>query len=225
VNGTVQEVVSKHVAGSPAGMHILVANSKSIVDAHLGPFLTKGTQEALHTETPVEIVGAVETIHGKEYLLAPQLILGGRTVTVRSEKGFLVRAYSPRVAHSKPRIGPGSDGTCNAGTGSGQEVLDVTLISNTKGLPTEYDSWATSNGTLDLQSASLETSSGGYAFFLNLDQQPLAIGGVVNVDSSGGAGGISGAGSVFDINDLGTSYVHQLLNRRALCPLRTNSGS
>jgi hypothetical protein len=102
VNGTVQEVVSKHVAGSPAGMHILVASSKSIVDAHLGPFLTKGTQEALHTGTPVEIVGAVETIHGKEYLLARQLILGGRTVTVRSEKGFLVRAYSPRVAHSKP---------------------------------------------------------------------------------------------------------------------------
>jgi hypothetical protein len=78
-------------------------------------------------------------------------------------------------------------------------------------LLTEYNSWATSNGTLDLQSASLATPSGGYAFFLNLDQQPLAIGGVVKVDNSGGAGGISGAGCVFDINDLGTSYINQLL--------------
>jgi hypothetical protein len=103
-----------------------------------------------------------------------------------------------------PCIGPGSNGTCTAGTGSGQEVLNVSPISSSKGLVTEYDSWATAKGTLDLQSTTLATPSGGYAFSLNLDPYPnyipLVFGGVLNVDNVGGAGNISGNGSIFDIN-------------------------
>jgi hypothetical protein len=102
LNGTIQEVISEHIAGSPAGIHVMVAGSKGIVDAHLGPYLTKDMQEALHAGTPVQIVGAVVTLHGKDYLLARQLIFSGRVVTVRNENGFLVRAYGPRVGRSKP---------------------------------------------------------------------------------------------------------------------------
>jgi hypothetical protein len=101
VNGTVQEVVTKHVAGSPVGMHLLVAGSDGLVDAHVGPYLGKDIQEALHMGLPVQIVGAMEESHGKHYLLARQLIFGGRTVTVRNENGFLARARGPRMAHSK----------------------------------------------------------------------------------------------------------------------------
>ena len=101
LNGTIQEAVSMRVAGSPIGLHLMVASSKGMVNAHLGPFLDKGTQEALHTGTPVQIVGAMETIAGKDYLLARQVIFGGRLVTVRSENGFLVRAHNPRPARSK----------------------------------------------------------------------------------------------------------------------------
>ena len=97
LNGTVQEVVSKRIAGSPIGMHLLVTGPQGLVDAHLGPYLTKDTQEALHTGEPVQIVGAMEKLHGTSYLLARQLIFGGRLVTVRSERGFLLRAHSSRV--------------------------------------------------------------------------------------------------------------------------------
>jgi hypothetical protein len=100
--GTIQEVVSKRIAGIPIGLHLLVASSRGMVDTHLGPFLEKDTQEALHTGTPVQIIGAMETIAGKDYLLARQVIFGGRLVTVRSENGFLVRAPNPRPARSKP---------------------------------------------------------------------------------------------------------------------------
>jgi hypothetical protein len=93
VTGTVQEIVTKHATGSPAGMHLLVIASQGVVDAHIGPFMTKDTQDALHAGTPVQIVGAMTTLHGKDYLLARQLNIGGRTVTIRSEHGFLVVAH------------------------------------------------------------------------------------------------------------------------------------
>jgi hypothetical protein len=102
VNGTVQEVVTKHVPGSPFGMHLLVAGPEGMVDAHVGPYLTRDTQEALHAGLPVEIVGAIEEQDGKSFLLARQLTFGGRMVTVRSENGFLVRARGSRAARSKP---------------------------------------------------------------------------------------------------------------------------
>ncbi len=102
VNGTVQEVVTKRVAGSPVGMHLLVAGPEGVVDAHVGPYLSKDTQEALHAGLPVQIVGAMEEVRGKHYLLARQVILGGRMFTVRTENGFLARARVPRMAGSKP---------------------------------------------------------------------------------------------------------------------------
>jgi hypothetical protein len=103
VNGTVQQVVTKRTRGSMAGMHLLVAGSQGMVDAHVGSFLTKDTREALHMGLPIQIVGAMEQLHGKQYLMARQLIFGGRTVTVRSRTGFLLpgansrRATSPRA--------------------------------------------------------------------------------------------------------------------------------
>jgi hypothetical protein len=83
---------------------------------------------------------------------------------------------------------------------AGVETLDATLVSSAKALITEFDTSASSSGTLDLQT-SMAAPSGGYAFSaagLDSDGFPLALGGVLNVDS---AGAISGTGSIFDIND------------------------
>src|SRR4029077_10627488 len=52
INGTIQSVVSKHTVGSPVGMHLLVSQAESMVDAHVGPFLAKDVQEALHAGLP-----------------------------------------------------------------------------------------------------------------------------------------------------------------------------
>ena len=95
---------------------------------------------------------------------------------------------------------------------SGTETLDATLVSSSKALITEFDTSASSSGELDLQATGLTTPAGGFAFFLlGLDSgaNPLAVGGVLNVDNSGGAGGISGTGSVFDINDNGAPLAKQ----------------
>jgi hypothetical protein len=91
--------------------------------------------------------------------------------------------------------------TQNKVTGlSGVLILDATLVSSSRALLTEFDSSARANGSLELQTTSLVTPSGRYAFYVfGQDSRRIAaIGGVINVDS---AGGISGAGSAFDIND------------------------
>ena len=99
INGTVQEVVTKRVLGSPAGTHLLVARAEGLVDAHVGPFLAKDTQAALHAGLPVQIIGALAQVNGKQYLLARQIIFGGRTIIVRNEHGALAHAQSPRPVH------------------------------------------------------------------------------------------------------------------------------
>ena len=76
LNGTIREVVTKREPGSPAGMHLLVAGPEGVVDTHVGPFLSKQTQEALHSGAQVQIVGAMSSLHGKNYLLVRELVVG-----------------------------------------------------------------------------------------------------------------------------------------------------
>jgi hypothetical protein len=82
-------------------MHLLVTGAQGVVDTHVGPYLSKQTIEALQTGATVRIVGATETIHGKEFFLARQLTVGGRTVTVRSPHGALVPEHNPSVKRSR----------------------------------------------------------------------------------------------------------------------------
>jgi hypothetical protein len=99
VNGTIQTVVTRHTKGSPAGMHLMVNGSEGTFDAALGPYMTKETQEALKAGTPLQIIGAIEKVRGREYLLARQVNFNGRTVTVRNLNGSLLLVQSPRGTH------------------------------------------------------------------------------------------------------------------------------
>jgi len=105
VEGTIQEVVTKHTVGTPPGIHLMVAGPQGLVDVHLGPFMSKQTKEALQAGMPVRIVGATTSLHGKTYLLARQITFGESTVTVRSPRGFLEVGHAdrPHVGRSKAR--------------------------------------------------------------------------------------------------------------------------
>jgi hypothetical protein len=109
--GTIDETVSKAPAGSPAGLHLMVTNSDGTVDAHLGPYMSKETLEALHAGTPVQIIGAMEVAHGKSFLLAREVMVGGRTITVRNEKGFLV----PQSVHVHAKVQNKNQGSFTGG--------------------------------------------------------------------------------------------------------------
>jgi len=105
LEGTIQEVVTKHTAGTPPGMHLLVAGPEGLIDAHVGPFVSKEMKAALVAGMPVRIVGATTLLHGKSYLLARQLTVGENTVTVRSPRGIILPPHSDIAPHrrtSKP---------------------------------------------------------------------------------------------------------------------------
>lgn len=100
LEGWIQTVVTKHTPGSPAGVHLMVMGPEGLVDAHIGPFLSKETKEALHEGAPVRIVGAMVSVRGNDYLFARQVAVGGRTITVRSEHGILAPLHSSAHTHA-----------------------------------------------------------------------------------------------------------------------------
>jgi len=108
--GAISGFVSQPASGSPVGLHLLISSGGKVVDAHLGPFVSKENQQALHTGQLVQIVGVNENVHGNNVLLARQLIFHGRLVTVRNERGFLVRTL---VSHRGIHDG---NPTANGGT-------------------------------------------------------------------------------------------------------------
>jgi len=88
--GTIKGFVSQSALATPLGLHLLINSGGKDVDAHLGPYLSKEDQGYLQTGQLVQIIGVNEKVHGKNVLLARQLIFNGRLVTVRNERGFLV---------------------------------------------------------------------------------------------------------------------------------------
>lgn len=112
LNGTIQQVVTKHTIGSPAGMHLMVAGPQGLVDAHVGPFLSKETRAALQAGMPVNIIGATTVLHGKSYFLARQLTVGDRNITVRNKRGFLAleRSNRERISRSRMSLHPQNGG-------------------------------------------------------------------------------------------------------------------
>jgi hypothetical protein len=98
VLGAIRQVVSDHVAGSPAGLHILVDGPLGSFDASLGLYLPNEVRQALSNGVPVQITGVVRSTGGKDYLFARQLSIAGQQITIRNSNGFLLR--NPTAAGS-----------------------------------------------------------------------------------------------------------------------------
>jgi hypothetical protein len=94
VLATIRQVVQDHVAGTPAGLHILVDGPLGSFDASLGSYLSSEVREALSNGTAVQITGVVRSANGKDYLFARLLKVGGHEVVIRNANGFLVRTPS-----------------------------------------------------------------------------------------------------------------------------------
>ena len=90
---------------------------------------------------------------------------------------------------------------------NGTQTINASLVSSTSARIEEFDGSASGTGSLDMQS-SVAQPSGSYAFFaagLDTKDLPMALGGIINIDNlNGTTGTISGAGSIFDLNDAPT---------------------
>jgi len=107
LNSAIDQVITKHTPGQPAGMHLIVTGPDgNKVDAHLGPFLNKETRESLQVGTPVRIVGAMMTLRGRSYLLTRLLTVNNRTITVRGEHGLLAPMAATGKRHLRAQTKP-----------------------------------------------------------------------------------------------------------------------
>jgi len=126
-------------------------------------------------------------------------------------------------------IGPDGRGTLTLNTADlnigqqGIENFGIIFLSSSQALIATLDnsnlqsSIETSSGTLDLQT-SKAAPTGGYAFAVSgtdLNVEPMAIGGVLNIDSPNT---ISGAGSVVDQDDAGAIIPSSTLSGTVTSP-------
>ena len=94
VTSIIQEVVPNHASGIPAGLHVMLGTPQGVLDASVGPYLTPDIQQALVAGKQVQVVGQVKTVHEQKYLLVRQLVLDGKPIVVRNDRGSLIRTRS-----------------------------------------------------------------------------------------------------------------------------------
>ena len=141
---------------------------------------------------------------------------GGITAGEQTHSDSLLSVSDP-ITGGSYYVGPDGRGTMTINTadqGIGQlgiENLSLVFLSSSKALIATFDdpnlqpSFETSSGEIDLQTATA-VPTGGYAFAVggtDLGAQPMAMGGVLKIDSPGT---ISGAGSVADQDDAGIVF-------------------
>jgi hypothetical protein len=221
---------SAFTANATSGTYSVSATAVGVTGA--ASFSLKNTTAPSTTLTPGNYVFSLagKDSNGSDYFVAGAFTVGVDGATITSGEQDFIDAY---VEDSDPLTGtvsPSNDGTGNllitlntadanigpgagnqSGAGSGTETLVASMLSNSKAVVAEADSWATSRGTLDLQNstAAAATPSAGYVFAiagLDAGSAPLAMGGVINID---GSGTISGTGSIFDANDAGSASTYQ----------------
>jgi hypothetical protein len=169
------------------------------------------------TKVPYYVAG-VFTADGAGNVSAGELTYGNGTPEP-APPAPPIRVVNEPITGGTYTIGTDGRGTINLITAntsigvSGTLTLGTVLASSQRGLITEFDTNATSSGSLDLQTA-VNPPLAGFAFVVNGNDAPtfgplpFAIGGVLNMD---GLGGISVAGSVADADEGGIIVNHVAL--------------
>lgn len=96
MSGVVQEALTQHPAGGPAGFNFVMTASLKPLTVNAGASLSESVRSQLRSGASVQVTGLTRTMNGKSYLLARELVVGGQTIQVRSKNGFPVHAVSNR---------------------------------------------------------------------------------------------------------------------------------
>lgn len=153
------------------------------------------------------------------FQLAGVIVLDGNGGITSGEQTHsdVLLSVADKITGGSYTIGADGRGTMTLNTADqsigqlGVENLSLAFLSSSQALIATMDnpnlspSFETSSGTLDLQT-STTAPTGGYSFAVNgvdVNAQPMAMGGILNIDSPAA---ISGAGSVADQDDIGAIY-------------------
>jgi hypothetical protein len=67
----------------------------------VGPYLAPDIQKVLVAGQRVQVTGKIQNIHGQSYLIARQLLLGGRQIAIRNDQGALIQPRTQARIHSQ----------------------------------------------------------------------------------------------------------------------------
>lgn len=91
LEGTVQNLVRKPAPGAMVGAHLIVATAQGTVDAHIGDYVVTGRYAtSFASGQAVKLVGVMTEFNNQNVLLVRTIQIENRTITVRSDHGFLV---------------------------------------------------------------------------------------------------------------------------------------
>jgi hypothetical protein len=104
VTSIIQQVIPNHSSSIPAGLHVILLTPQGVLDVSVGPYLTQDIQQTLIPGAQVQAFGQLKTIHDQTYLLARQLVLNGRLITIRNDHGSLVHTRTQTHTRSQSSL-------------------------------------------------------------------------------------------------------------------------
>lgn len=102
--GTVEAVRQVSGPGGWAGTHLTLETGHKTIDVHLGPSWYLARRKIHFAKgDPVEVIGSRVGFQGKPVLLAREIAMGKRTITLRDARGFPLWARGRRRRTSPAR--------------------------------------------------------------------------------------------------------------------------
>ncbi len=107
VQGAIQNVARKPIAGLMPGGHLMVATPQGAVDVQIGKFLLPGRDSVSFTAgEPIRAIGIMSTFHGRAVFLARLVQTPSGTIEVRNEHGVDISpAARKALAQKKSNAG------------------------------------------------------------------------------------------------------------------------
>lgn len=91
LEGTVQSLVRKPAPGTIMGAHLIVSTAQGTVDAHIGNYVVAGRYAtSFASGQAVKLVGIMTEFNHQNVFVVRTIQTEDRTITVRSDHGFLV---------------------------------------------------------------------------------------------------------------------------------------
>jgi hypothetical protein len=101
ITAIIQQVVPNHSAGIPAGLHLMLGTPQGVVVASVGSYLPQEVRQALVAGKSVQVIGKVQIVHDQNYLFVRQLVMDGHSITIRNNRGSLVRSRSQERTYTQ----------------------------------------------------------------------------------------------------------------------------
>lgn len=102
--GTIHEVTTEHIAGTPAGVNLLLDSAQSFQYANLGAQLNSSLKSELVAGQPVTLKGIIRNFNGQSILLVREITVNQQTMQVRSAHGIVSPLVDASAAQgNRPR--------------------------------------------------------------------------------------------------------------------------